>query len=167
MNSNLKSTKVLLGLLSVLLGLCLTVEQASADMLAGVTNINPIQDTAAPFPTTQVIATTFVTTILNQLVDVKYNAECSIGGVATNWLNTDIVIDPAGTPAPFLCPPSNSDNALCSGNGTATHNDGWVSAVTNCVTRIPTKGVHTVRVRVTPVPGVPWRIDDQSLKVEN
>jgi len=166
MNSNLKSTKVLLGLLGVLLGLCLMVDQAPADMLAGVTNITPIQDAAAPFPATRVIFTTFVTTVLNQLVDVKYNAECSIGGAATNWLNTDIIIDPAGTPGPFICPPSNSDNALCSGNGTATHNDGWVSAVTNCLTRIPTIGVHTVRVQVTPVPGVPWRIDDQSLAIE-
>jgi hypothetical protein len=138
--------------------------QASAAVLCGVTNINPINNTG----TLIVIRAQFATPVANQRIDVKYNAECSIAGGPTNWLNTDIVIDPAGPPAPFICPPSNSDNALCSGNHTATQNDGWVSAVTNCVSILPTAGVHTVFVRVNPFPaGVAWRIDDQSLKCEN
>jgi hypothetical protein len=142
--------------------------QASAAVLCGRTNVNPVQDVAAPFPTTTVIPLTgFSTPVANQRVDIKYNAECSIGGGPTNWLNTDIVIDPAGGPGAFVCPPSNNDNALCSGNHTFNHNDGWVSAVTNCVTILPTAGVHTVFVRVTPMPGVAWRVDDQSLKCEN
>lgn len=165
MNRHLRSSKA--WPFGALLGFGLVAGQASATVLCGVTNIVPIQDVAAPFPATIVIRSTFRTPIPNQLVDIKYNAECSIAGAPTNWLNTDIVIDPAGTPAPFVCPPSNSDNALCSGNHTATQNDGWVSAVTNCVTRIPTAGLHTVFVRVNPVPGVAWRIDDQSLKCEN
>ena len=165
MKRNTKSSKVLhFCMLGIFLSFGLMVGRASADVMCAVTNINPIVNNVAA----TVIRGFFVTTDINQLVDIKYNAECSIAGVSTNWLNTDIIIDPAGRPEPFVCPPSNSDNALCSGNNTATHNDGWVSAVTNCVTRIPTVGVHIVRVQVNPVPaGVTWRIDDQSLKCEN
>jgi hypothetical protein len=151
-------------MLVAFLGLGLMVGQASADVMCAATRITPIVNNG----TVTVIRAFFVTTDINQLVDIKYNAECSIAGVSTNWLNTDIIIDPAGRPEPFVCPPSNSDNALCSGNHTAGVNDGWVSAVTNCVTRIPTVGIHTVRVQVNPVPaGTFWRIDDQSLKCEN
>jgi len=165
MNSQLRLSK--LWRAPAFLGLGVVAAQASATVLCGVTNINPISDIAAPFPAATVISAAFTTPVANQLVDIKYNAECSIAGGPTNWLDTNIIIDPAGAPLPFVCPPSNSDNALCSGNHTATQNDGWVSAVTNCVTRISTAGVHTVRVQVVPHPGVPWRIDDQSLKCEN
>jgi len=164
MNRYLQSSKV--WQLGAFLGLGLMASQASATVLCGVTNINPISPAGGPAAV--VIRANFTTPVPNQLVDIKYNAECSIAGVSTNWLNTDIVINPAGLPPPFVCPPSNSDNALCSGNNTAAVNDGWVSAVTNCVARIPTAGVHTVFVRVNPVPaGTNWRIDDQSLKCEN
>ena len=165
MKRNLKSFKVLhFWMLGAFLGLSLMVGPASATILCGVTNINPIVNNGV----VAVIGSAFVTTVANQLVDIKYNAECSIAGVPTNYLNTNIIIDPAGAPGPFVCPPSNSDNALCSGNHTATQHDGWVSAVTNCVTRIPTAGVHTVRVVVFPSPAnVFWRIDDQSLTCEN
>jgi hypothetical protein len=151
-------------LFSAVLGLGLMAVPASATILCGVTNTNVISNTTPQI----VIRATFATTVANQLVDIKYNAECSIAGGPSNWLDTDIVIDPAGAPAPFTCPPSNGDNALCSGDGAATVNDGWISAVTNCVTRIPSTGVHTVFVRVTPFPAnTTWRIDDQSLKCEN
>jgi hypothetical protein len=144
------------------LGLGFLAGPAAAAVLCGVTNITPIVNSG----TVTVIRATFVTPV-TQRVDIKYNAECSIAGGPGNWLNTDIIIDPAGAGAPFLCPPSNSDNALCSGDGAATVNDGWVSAVTNCVTILP-PGLHTVFVRVNPFPaGVIWRIDDQSLKCEN
>ena len=152
--------------LGTVLGLGLMAGQASATLLCGITNINPLADVAAPFPTTQVIAATFSTTVVNQLVAIKYNTECAIGGTAGNGLNVDIVIDPAGAPLPFLCSPSNSDNLLCSGNHTPTQNDGFVSAITTCLARIPTTGVHVVRVRVTPIPGAPWWIDDQALTCE-
>jgi hypothetical protein len=99
-------------------------------------------------------------------VVITLNAECSIGGATTNWLDVNIVIDPAGAAIPFQVSPSNSDNALCSGNGTFTVNDGWVSAVTQVVAFLP-GGVHTVWVTVTPFPfGTAWRIDDLSLVVE-
>jgi hypothetical protein len=157
MSYNLKSLDILhFGVWIAFLGFGLMAGQASAAVICGVTNTNAINSTGSVI----VIRSTFVTPV-TQRVDIKYNAECSIAGVPTNWLNTDIVID--GVP----CPPSNSDNALCSGNHTATQHDGWVSAVTNCVRILPA-GAHTVFVQVNPNPaGVPWRIDDQSLKCEN
>lgn len=99
-------------------------------------------------------------------VVIRFNAECSIGGATTAWLDSNIIIDPAGAGPPFVAVPSNSDNALCSGNGTATQNDGWVSGLTQVIASVPL-GVHTVRVSVTPVGSVLWRIDDISLTVES
>lgn len=99
-------------------------------------------------------------------VVIRFNAECSMGGATTAWLNSDIIIDPAGAGVPFVAVPSNSDNALCSGNGTATQNDGWVSALTQVIATVPA-GVHTVRVAVIPVGSALWRIDDISLTVES
>ncbi len=103
-------------------------------------------------------------------VIARFNAECSVAGAATNWLNTDIIIDPNGAaaPGPFVAFPSDSDNALCSGNGTATFNDGYVSALTQVIGSVPA-GVHTIRVCVTGVAGAAaaFRIDDLSLTVES
>jgi len=97
---------------------------------------------------------------------IRYNAECSVAGPATNYLNLDIIIDPAGAAAPFIAPPSNSDNAFCSGNGTAGL-DGWVSATTQAIASVPA-GAHTVRVCVNVVGAAPsWRIDDSSLTIES
>lgn len=152
---------------STLFGLIILAGQSSATVLCGVTDTNPKGDVAAPFPTTTVLTATFSTTVANQLVAIKHNAVCSIGVGPGNGLNSDIVIDPAGAPAPFLCPPSNGTNPLCSGNHTATQNDGYISAVTNCLARIQTTGVHRVTVQVTPLPGAAWFIDDQSLICEN
>jgi hypothetical protein len=142
------------------LGLALATTPASADIRLATSNVTPINDTVAPFPLTLVIGGTFDTSTANRLIRVVYNAECSIGGAATNWLNTNVLID--GVAAT----PSNSDNALCSGNGTASENDGGVSAVTQVFVRVPNAGAHTIRVVVQPLPGVPWRIDDQSLVID-
>lgn len=160
MNSILHSSKTWpFWLLSAFLGVGLMAAQASAGIICAATNTTAITNNG----TVTVLSSAFTTTVVGQLVDIKYNAECAIAGGPINWLNTDIIIDPAGTPLPFTCSPSNGDNALCSGNGTAAV-DGWISAVTNCVVRMPSTGVHTVRVVVNPMPaGVTWRIDDQSL----
>jgi hypothetical protein len=107
----------------------------------------------------------FATTVVGRVV-IRFNAECSMGGATTAWLDSNIIIDPAGAGAPFVAVPSNSDNALCSGNGTATQNDGWVSALTQVIATVPA-GVHTVRVSVTPFGSALWRIDDISLTVES
>lgn len=97
-------------------------------------------------------------------VVIRFNAECSIAGGTATWLDTNIVVDPFGAAPPIIVTPSNGDNALCTGNGTAAL-DGWVSAVTQVVVNLP-GGVHTVWVNVTPVPAAAWRIDDLSLVVE-
>jgi len=144
------------------LGTCLLAGPAMAAVQCGNVNINPVAPAGGAAAT--LMSSSFVTTTTNRRVDLKYSAECSIAGPTTSWLNIDIIVDPAGSPAPFICAPTSSDNALCSGNGTASPNDGWISAVTDCLSRIPTTGVHIVTVRANPVPaGTPWRIDDQSL----
>lgn len=131
---------------------------ASAETLRQVvTNSNPItMDGGA-----QVISANFVAPVANTRIVITYNAECSVGGGPTNWLNTDIFVDNV------IIAPTNSDNALCSGNHTATQNDGWVSAV-SMGTTVVSAGAHTVRVRVNDqVAGSSWRIDDQTLVVES
>ena len=158
MNRSLKSFVTVYVLALGALGLM--AGQASALVRCSPANTSPITGAGA----LTVISSTYPTTFIGQAIMISYNAECSIGGAQINWLDTNIIIDPAGTPAAFVCAPSSSDNALCSGNGTASSNDGWVSAVTNCVARVSTTGIHSVRVVVTPSPlGTPWRIDDQSL----
>lgn len=108
----------------------------------------------------------FVTPAPARIV-IRFNAECAVGGPTTNWLDDNIIIDPAGAGAPFVAVPTNSDNALCGGNGTASNNDGWVSAISQAFASVPA-GVHTVRVCVSGVgAGATWRIDDLSLTVES
>lgn len=163
--------------LTSLLGLGLMASDASATILLARANINTQSDVVAPFPATYLdldsaigvqTSLTFSTTVANQLVRVILNAQCSIGGAATNWLDTTIYVDPAGPLAAYTIPPSAGDNAFCSGNGTATHLDGYVSAVTQAFTQVPTAGVHTIRVLVQPIPilGVPWQIRALSLVVD-
>jgi hypothetical protein len=161
MNFQLKACK--LGIFSITLCSMLISGQVAADILCRAANPNII--TGAGTAPTAVMSTTFVTTVANQAVAFLYNAECEIAGEPHTWLNSDIVIDPAGAAAPFVCSPSASDNALCSGNGaTSVNSRSWISAATHCVATIPTAGTHSVRARVTPVPaGTAWRIDDQSL----
>jgi hypothetical protein len=110
----------------------------------------------------------FATSVPNTRVVIRFNAECAVGGGASNWLDVNIIVDPAGAPAPLVVPPTDSDNALCAGNGTASNNDGWVSAMSQAVLVIPTVGVHTLRVQVDGMgAGATWRIDDLSLVVES
>ena len=107
----------------------------------------------------------FSTTAANQRVSILFNAECAVEGAVSNYVDVDIVVDPAGSFGPFDAPPTNGDNALCSGNGTATAaSDGWVSAVTIATARPAVAGTHTVRVRVHPIFGA-FFLDDLSLTV--
>lgn len=155
-----------------LLGLALTASDASARLLQMRSSIDPQQDASSPYPATflqlsaGLTSATFSTSGA-QYVRVIFNAECSIGGSTTNYLDSTIYIDPSGAAAEFAVAPSNSDNALCSGNGTASYSDGQVSAVTQVFAWIPTAGVHRIRVQVTPVPAAPWRIDDMSLVIDD
>jgi hypothetical protein len=94
-----------------------------------------------------------------------FNAECSAMGPPGNFLGIDIVVDPAGPAPSFVVPPTDSDNALCSGNNTAG-TDGWVSAVSVGVTTLPLDTLHIVSVRArTTTLGVSGGLDDLSLVV--
>jgi hypothetical protein len=100
-------------------------------------------------------------------VVVRFSAECAVGGPTTSWVNLDIIVDPAGAAPPAaIAPTATTDNAFCSGNGTAVA-DGWVSAEVQGYAVLPA-GAHTVRVCVNGVnPGSNWRIDDSSLTIES
>lgn len=109
---------------------------------------------------------TFATPAPSRLI-IRFHAECSVGGPDTNYADDNIIIDPAGAGAPFVAVPTNSDNALCSGNGTATFNDAWVSASSQAIAAVPA-GVHTIQVCIAGIgAGANWRIDDTSLTVES
>jgi hypothetical protein len=173
------ATKGSLGALGVLIGLGLPVGETSAELFC-TTNTNAQSDFAAPFPATTLDLSgtvagfqpflLFRTTTANQRVRLIFNAEGSIGGAVTTWLDDTIFVDPVGAPVAAACAPSGSDNALVSGNGTASPNDGWFSGATQCMTILPVAGVHTARVVVQPFVfgggGAPWRIDDLSLCVD-
>jgi hypothetical protein len=164
-----------LGAVGVLIGLGLPVGQTSAALFC-TTNAVPQSDITAPFPATTLDLNgtaagiqpflVFTTTVANQRVRLIFNAEGSIGGAVNNWLDDTIFVNPAGVAPEAACGPSGSDNALVSGNGTASQNDGWFSGATQCTAVMPLAGVHTARVVAQPFPGVPWRIDDLSLCVD-
>jgi hypothetical protein len=160
-------------LLGAVCALSLLAGQAWAVIPLMTSNINPQSSPALPnvslldlsgaagSQTTLAFSTATATRIR-----IIFNAECAVGGAVTNWLNIDIIIDPAGAGLPFVATPSNSDNAFCSGNGTASNNDGWVSATTQAFASVPA-GVHTIQVRANGVGvGATWRIDDLSLVID-
>jgi hypothetical protein len=164
------------GGLAILLGLGLMVGEASATLLCR-NNPNNQGDFAAPFPTLFVDldraagfqgTVSFSTSVANQGVRVIFNASASIGGSATTFLSPGISINPAGAPAEFFCPPTDFISPFVSGNGTASESDGAVSAVKQCFARIPTVGVHTIRVRLEPrpAPGAAWLLSGLSLCID-
>lgn len=113
---------------------------------------------------------TFSTAAPNTRVVLTFNAECAVDNDSFHWLDVDIMVDPAGPGAETAAAPSNSDNALCSGNDTPSDflfadGDGWVSAVTQATIVLPTAGAHTVRVRVNGAHSGVARLDDMSLVV--
>lgn len=110
----------------------------------------------------------FSTSAANTKVIVMFNAECSVEGAVNQYVDIDLVVDPAGPTGEIVIPPSNGDNAFCSGNGTSTGSpftlDGWVSAALIGVVTLPQAGSHTLKVRVNGLSGV-TRLDDMSLVV--
>jgi hypothetical protein len=114
----------------------------------------------------------FATSEPNTRVVITFNAECAVKGNAFNWLDVDIIVDPAGSAGETVVPPSNGDNAFCSGNETHSDfvsdaGDGWVSAVTQATMVLAQAGTHTVRVRVDGQhTGGISRLDDFSLIVQ-
>lgn len=168
--------------LTSLLGLGLMASDASAEILLTRTNINTQGDAVSPFPATYLdldsasgtqTSLTFSTTTANQTVRIILNAQCSIGGAQTNRFDTTIYVDPYGPLSAVSIPPTAGDNAFCSGNGTATENDGYVSAVSQAFYTVPTSGAHTVRVLVTPIQsiyptltGAAWQIRSLSIAID-
>jgi hypothetical protein len=91
-------------------------------------------------------------------------------GNSFNWVDIDLVVNPAGPTGDTVVAPSNGDNAFCSGNDTPSDfvydgGDGWVSAVTQATMVLPQAGAHTVRVRVSGAHANLSRLDDMSLIV--
>lgn len=152
--------------LTSLLGLGLMASDASAEILLTRANNSWQGSTLATnLNLGGVTSLNFSTTSSNQMIRVIVTANCSIAGVQTNWLGARIYINPAGAEAEGSLNPS--DNILCSGNGTATQSDGYMSAVIQGFRQLPI-GTHTIRVAVTPNPaGTAWRIDNLTLVVDS
>ncbi len=173
MITQLKNKKMRrLGVVAAFLGLGLVSYTASADILLARQNTNIQLFGAAATLDLDVAAgnqavVNFSTSTANTLVRVIFNAEGTIAGGPGNWLDSTIFIDPAGAIGLVACTPSNSNNAFVSGAGAATRDDGWISAVTQCFYRIPTAGVHAVRVVMTPHPAALWRIQDLSIVIDS
>jgi hypothetical protein len=90
---------------------------------------------------------------------ITHSFECSVSGLTdTSWFDTDILVDGV------VVAPTNSDNASCTSNNTASP-DGWVTA-SQTVFRAVGGGNHTVLVRGRVAFGTGIaRVDDQSLTV--
>lgn len=166
--------RLAIGVLGIVLAAGLVASQAWAETLRLMYHTLDPQ-TSPPLPNVYCLDLSSAAGVQNLLgfstpgparLVIRYNAECAVGGPAGNYLNLDIVIDPAGAAVPFTAPPSNSDNAFCSGNGTAAL-DGWVSATAQAFASVPA-GAHTVQVCVNVFGAGPsWRIDDSSLTIES
>ncbi|SEM05687.1 hypothetical protein SAMN04489760_103105 [Syntrophus gentianae] len=140
--------------------------QSKADVLAASTNVNQkvFTDSAKHYLPINGSKTTltFTTTTANQRVVVLFNAECSVkSSDHYTYVDTDIMIDGV------IAPPSTSDNALCTSDGSNLPAN-WVSASTNVVRVVPAAGVHTLKVRVSLknfTSGEQYWIDDISVIV--
>ena len=92
-------------------------------------------------------------------VVVTYTAECAVNAAAGNvftWLNIDMQLRNVVTGALINLPPSspNAQDALCTANGVAGGQDGWVMAsITGVATGLPLAD-YRVQVRATLQNGV-------------
>ncbi len=162
LTKKMKKTPVIA--IAALFGLGLMAGEASANIVLATSNVTPQLGATSlnlDLDGTLIGPQILKTFTAGGLVRVIFNAEATIAGGPATWLDDTIFID--GIP----CTPSDSDNALVSGAGGATRDDGWVSAVTQCYRVLPF-GVHNIRVQVTPVnPGnAAWRVDDLSLVID-
>jgi hypothetical protein len=111
----------------------------------------------------------FTTLLPNRMVRVIFSAEGRLQGPPSFWLDVTIFIDPVDQQTgPVACPPTGANSPFISGDGNPTVNDASVRVVSQCFISLPTDGVHTVRVRVTPHPAnATWRISDLSLVIDD
>jgi hypothetical protein len=112
----------------------------------------------------------FTTSEPNTKIVVMFNAEAACGGNAFNWVDVDIVVNPAGAAGETVLPPSNGDNAFVSGNDTDSNllydgGDGWTSAAVIATMTLAEPGTHSVKVRVNGAHCGISRFDDMSLVV--
>jgi len=101
-------------------------------------------------------------------VVIAFYAECAVDGTVGDWVDIDILVDPAGSGGFAAIPPTDNDNAMCTGFEEAPNggDDRWLSAVVAGTIELP-KGTHKVKVRGN-VGGEGFvRLDDILLTVEN
>lgn len=151
----------------------LTVGAARADVLATATNsIEQYFDGDAAFPVILDGAgektTIKFTTQKAGPVIIAFYAECSVDGSTITWADIDIQVDPAGAGGFAPIPPTNDDNAMCTGfKEEPDGGDGrWISAVVAGVVELP-KGTHKVKVRGFLNGEGFLRLDDILLTVQN
>jgi hypothetical protein len=102
---------------------------------------------------------TFSTAMLNALIKITYNAECGAIGPTGSWTAVRIFVD--GVEAN---PQSGTNFAFCTAHSTTTYF--WVGATRQSLIRVPSTGVHSVRVLVSNVFSSTWWLGDSSIVVE-
>jgi hypothetical protein len=156
-------------LIAVLMALMVVAVQSEAAILSSATRDQPTFVTdglthVVPLNDAGDTSITFKTSAPNKRVVISYSAECAVGGNdQLTFLDLDILVD--GVAAP----PSDSDNAFCSGEGTVPRAH-WASVVTVVVAQVPNAGTHTVQVRATLQKfntGDSWSLDDSTIVVTN
>lgn len=165
-----------LSLFAATLAIGSTAGIARADILVSETRTTPIIFGGATYlvdfngaaPGGDVLS--FSTAAPNTKIVVIFNAEAACDGNAFNWVDVDIVVDPAGPAGETVLPPSNGDNAFVSGNDTDSDflyagGDGWTSAAVVATMTLAEAGTHTVKVRVNGAHCGISRFDDMSLVV--
>ncbi len=165
--------KKTLALCAAAIAATLTVGTARADILATATNISAqVFEGNAAFPVIldgegEKNTIKFTTEKAGPVV-IAFYAECAVDGGVTTWADIDILVDPAGPGGFAPIPPTNDDNAMCTGFEEAPDggDDRWVSAVVAGVVELP-KGSHKVKVRGFLDGEGSVRLDDILLTVEN
>ena len=162
-----------IGIAVVAMSALLSTSAAQADILATATNgsaqIFPAGDkfTVVLDGSTAKNIIKFKTTKSGPVV-ITFYAECAVDGGIFDWVDVDILVDPAGAGGFAAIAPTDGDNAMCTGfEGAPDGNDGrWVSAVVAGVVDLP-KGNHKLKVKGDLGGAGFVRLDDILLTVQN
>lgn len=147
--------------LGVASALTITVGSADAAITAFLsrTTENDFGDGLAhvlPLSNSGATSIAFTSSGTGQKTMISYNAECTLTGDTSTWVEIDIKVDGVAIA------PSSGDNAFCSGIGSGI--DGhWSSNVTNVVAKGLAAGEHAVTVEAHGVnigSGESYRLDD-------
>ena len=131
----------------------LTVGTAHADILATSVNASSqVFDAGAIFPVVldgsmNKNTIKFTTSKAGPVIITLY-AECAVDGEPSDWMDVDILVDPAGAGGYAAILPTSDDNAMCTGAEAAPDGDDdrWVGAVVAGVVDLP-QGTHKIKVR--------------------